>query len=95
MSARRTHIAIEHLIEIVDGDDELVMLLIEEGVIVSSEQGFSAADVDRVLCSSTLVRQLEVNVAGVDIILRLREELARLRHRLSELERGSEPDAPE
>lgn len=81
-----TRIAYERLVEMVDGDRELVTLLIQEGVLISSGEGFSAEDVDRVLCSLTLVRELEVNLAGVDIILRLRAELARARHRLAELE---------
>jgi hypothetical protein len=84
-----TRIAYERLIEVVDGDDELVALLLEEGVIVAHEEGFSAQDVDRVLCSFTLVRELDVNVPGVGIILRLREEVARMRQRLEELERRS------
>ncbi|HUH05656.1 MAG TPA: hypothetical protein VML75_26865 [Kofleriaceae bacterium] len=82
-----TRIAYERLLEVVDGDRELVTLLIEEGVLVASEEGFSAQDVDLVLCSFTLVRELNVNLAGVDIILRLRAELARARRRLAELDR--------
>lgn len=81
-----TRIAYERLLEVVDGDRELITLLLEEGVLVASEEGFSAQDVDLVLCSFTLVRELDVNLAGVDIILRLRSELARARRRLAAIE---------
>ena len=76
----------ERLIEVAGGDGELVTLLIEEGVVTVDEQGFTAEDVDVVLASRTLVRELGVNLPGVEIILRLRRELVSVRHRLAELE---------
>jgi len=76
----------EQLIAIVDGDDELLVLLLREGVIEHRDDGWAADEVDRVLACRTLVRELEVNWAGVDIILRLRQELAIARQRIAELE---------
>jgi hypothetical protein len=79
-------IAREQLVEIVDGDVELITLLVTEGVIEERDQGYGAEEVDRVLTCRTLVRELEVNWAGVDIVLRLRDELATARRRIAELE---------
>jgi hypothetical protein len=90
-----TRIAYERLLEVVDGDQELIALLLEEGVLVATEEGFSAQDVDLVLCSLTLVRELDVNLAGVDIILRLRAELARARRKLAELDPQRQRDSSE
>ncbi len=67
-----------------------MVILLEQGVIEHSSEGFSVEDVDRVLTSRTLVHELEVNWAGVDIILRLRQQLATARQRIAELERGDE-----
>lgn len=80
-----THVTLVKLVELIGGDRELVALLIDEGVIREDDGGFAPEQVDRVLVSRTLVRELEVNIAGVDIILRLRAELAAARRRLVEL----------
>jgi hypothetical protein len=79
-------ITYEQLVTILDGDSELVTLLVREGVIEHRDDGWAAEEVDRVLACRTLVRELEVNWAGVDIILRLRQELALARRRIAELE---------
>jgi hypothetical protein len=80
------HVSLDTLIDLAGGDCELVTRLIDEGVIEQGEHGFAPEQVDRVLVSCTLIRELEVNLAGVDIILRLRAELANARKRLGELE---------
>jgi hypothetical protein len=80
------HIAYERLLALVEDDRELVTLLIAEGLIVQHVEGFTAADLDRAMTARTLLRELEVNLPGIDIILRLREEVAALRHRLAALE---------
>ncbi len=80
-------VTLQQLIECVDGDHELVELLVRERVIEASPDGFRIEEVDRVLTSHTLVRDLEVNIAGVNIILRLREELAEARQHIAELEK--------
>ncbi len=80
-------VTLHELIECVDGDEELVQLLVRERVIEEQPDGFRIEEVDRVLASRTLVRDLEVNIAGVDIILRLREELAEARQHITALEK--------
>ncbi len=85
-------VTFETLVELVEGDHELVAVLIEEGLIVQDDDGFSPEQVDRALASRTLMRELEVNVAGVDIILRLRGELAAARRRLAELDPDADVD---
>jgi hypothetical protein len=82
----KRRITLEQLVEIVEGDRELITLLIEERVIDECPEGFEVEVVDRVLASRTLIRELAVNIEGVDIILRLREQLAQARRRLAELE---------
>jgi hypothetical protein len=82
----KRRITLEQLIELVDGDGAFVSVLIERGVIEDELEDFGVEDVDRVLASRTLVHEFEVNWEGVDIILRLREQLAQARCRLAELE---------
>lgn len=83
-------ITMETLVALVDGDRQFVALLIEEGVIEAAEESFGPEAVDRVLASRTLIQELGVNIAGVDIILRLRRELAQARSRLASIEGGEE-----
>ena len=81
-----TRYTYQHLLELVEGDDELIALLVEEGEIVRGEDDVVMVDVDRVLVARTLLRDLEVTWPGIEIILRLRSELAAARKRLAERE---------
>jgi len=81
-----TRFTYQHLIDLVGGDQELITRLIEEGEIEVREDGVARVDVDRVLVARTLVRDLEIDWPGVEVILRLVEDLARARRRIAELE---------
>lgn len=81
-----TRYTYQHLLELVDGDQELIALLVEEGEIVRGDDDVVTVDVERVLVARTLLRELEVSWPGIEIILRLRGELAAARKRLAELD---------
>lgn len=76
------------LVELVGGDDELIVHLVDEGVIEPCGNDRVTVDVDSVLAAQTL-RELEVDWSGIPIILRLRAELAIARRRIAELEAAS------
>lgn len=78
----------QHLLELVDGDDELIVRLVAEGVIVrpAADASMVMVDVDRVLLARTLWRDLDVDWPGIEIIVRLVGELAAARRRIHELE---------
>jgi hypothetical protein len=73
------------LVELVDGDDELIVHLVDEGVIEPCGDDRVSVDVDSVLAARTL-RELDVDWSGIPIILRLIAELASARRRIAELE---------
>jgi DNA-binding FadR family transcriptional regulator len=79
----------QRLIELVDGDHELIARLVEEGVIERRDDDRVLVDVDRVLLVRTLWRDLEIDWPGVEVILRLREALDAALARIAELERAS------
>jgi hypothetical protein len=83
MSTRFTY---QHLVELVGGDDELIARLVELGEIEQRDDGTAVVDLDRVLTTRTLVRELEIDWPGVEVILRLLGELAAARRRIAELE---------
>jgi len=76
---------LEALVELLGGDRELVSALMEQGIIARNRRDFGPEEVETILVSQTLVRELEVNWAGVDVILRMRRQLLMTRLRLAEL----------
>jgi len=82
-----TRFTFQRLVELVDGDDELIARCVEEGIIEHRPgDDRVTVDIDRVLVARTLVRDLEVGWTGVELVLRLREELADARTRIEVLE---------
>jgi hypothetical protein len=75
----------QHLLELVDGDDEFIVRLVEEGLIEQRDDVISV-DVDAVLLARTLWRNLEVDWPGIEIIVRLTAQLNAARRRVQELE---------
>ena len=78
-----TRFTYQHLLELVEGDNELIIRLVEEGLCERNDD-IVTIDVDRVLLARTLWRDLDVDWSGIEIILRLRAELAEARKRLAE-----------
>jgi hypothetical protein len=83
MNARFTY---RHLVELVDGDDELIVRLVDEGLIERRENDLVLVDVDGVLAARTLWRDLDVEWTGIEVILRLRSALIGAHRRIAELE---------
>ncbi len=79
------------LVELVGGDDELIVHLVDEGVIEPCGDDRVTVDIDSVLAARTL-RELDVDWSGIPIILRLRAELAIARRRIAELEAAAGGD---
>ena len=88
-----TRFTYQRLVELVDGDDELIAWLVDEGVIEQRDDDRVTVDLDSVLAARTL-RELDVDWSGIPIILRLRAELAAARRRIAELEAGTPPREP-
>lgn len=82
-----TKLTYQHLLDLIEGDHELIDQLIEVGEIEQRGEVVAVVDVDRVLIARTLVRELEIDWPGVEVILRLVTELAEARVRIAELER--------
>lgn len=79
---------VERLIEtILEGDREFFQELVEHGLLGPSRAELSPVDVEMARLAHTLVRELEVNWAGVEIIVRMRRELLETRVELAELYR--------
>ena len=75
----------QHLVELLDGDHELIARLVEEGEI-ECRGDTAVVNVEHVLVARTLLRELELDWPSIAVILRLRDQLAAARKRIEELE---------
>lgn len=80
-----TRFTYQHLLELVEGDQELIIHLVEEG-LVERHDDIVTADVDHVLLARTLWRDLDVEWPGIEVALRLTAELRAARRKIAELE---------
>ena len=89
-----TRFTYQALLALVEGDQDLIEHLVHEGLIERRDNDRVIVDVDVVLCARTLWRDLDVEWPGIEVILRLRDELAAARRRIAELEAQlrSQPD---
>ena len=81
-----TRFTYQQLITLVEGDDELIARLVDEGLIERTSGDLVLVDVDRVLVARTLWRDLAIDWSSIELVLRLREELAAARQQIVELE---------
>lgn len=81
-----TRFTYQRLLQLVEGDQELIDHLVDEGLIERRGEDRVVVDVDVVLVARTLWRDLDVEWPGIEVILRLREELVAARRRIAELE---------
>jgi hypothetical protein len=84
-AARHTY---ARLLELVEGDRELIAELVEHGLIEATGDDRALVDVEHVLVARTLWRDLDVDWPGIEVILRLLDELADARRRIAALERA-------
>ena len=80
----------KQIIELLSVDDGFLVSLEREEIITrdapAEESGeFSERMLERARVAHNLVRDLDVNLAGAAVIVRMREEMAGLRHRVEEL----------
>lgn len=80
-----------HILTILEGDEPFYEELRAQGVLPEDDQ-LSPDHVELARVTHTLVRELEVNWPGVEIVLRMRSELIDTRRQVAELLRvlGSE-----
>ena len=73
------------LVEIFGNDPDLLELLYEVGALRRDAVELEEAEIDAALVARTLIRELDVNAPGVEIILRMRTELLAQRRQVREL----------
>lgn len=83
------HFTLAAMLELLEGDREFLQALTEHGIISDDTRDFDPDEVESVLVSRTLVREMGINWEGVDVILRLRRQLLMTRMRLAELSQES------
>lgn len=72
------------VLRLVGGDEELLELLTTEGLL-PPRTPYHVEDMESARLAHTLMHELDVNMAGVEIILRMREEMLSTRRQVAEL----------
>ena len=85
-----TYYTRKQILEVVETDDGFLTALEQEEILVGDAPSGSAGEfsehmLERVRVAQNLVRDLEVNMAGAAVIVRMREEMADLRRYVEEL----------
>jgi hypothetical protein len=85
-----TYYTRKQILEMVETDDGFLTALEQEEILVGDAPSggageFSEHMLERVRVAQNLVRDLEVNMAGAAVIVRMREEMADLRRYVEEL----------
>jgi MerR family transcriptional regulator/heat shock protein HspR len=95
-----TYYSRRQVVELLEIDEGFLVLLEREDIVLhdappESEGEFSDRMLERVRVAQNLVRDLEVNLPGVAVIVRLREEMAGLRRHVEDLrtQLGQKPSA--
>lgn len=73
------------VIQLLGGDEEFLRQAFDMGLLSSTAEAFGEDEVSQLLVARTLIRELEVNWPGVEIILRMRRELLATQRQMSEL----------
>jgi len=73
------------LLQMLEGDREVLDLLAERELLPKGADSFAGEEVEWALVARTLLRELEVNPPGVEIILRLRSENLAIQRQVTEL----------
>lgn len=73
------------LVEIFGNDPDLLELLYEVGALRRDAVDLEEAEIEQALVARTLIRELDVNAPGVEIILRMRSELLAHQRQVREL----------
>ncbi len=85
---RHQRMTLASLLELIEHDEDLLDSLESQGLIErGTDETYEPVMVERVLVCRTLVREMEINWAGVEVVLHMREELLATRDAVAELVR--------
>ena len=80
-----TRCELSHLLALLEDDRECLDTLVELEILPAHQTSFAPEEVELALVARTLVRELDVNWPGVEVVLRLRGELLDMRRQVAEL----------
>ncbi len=79
-------LTLAELLAFLSDDRDLLDRLHEEGILMSPlERAYSKEEAEHARVARVLVREMDVNLAGVDIILHMRRQILALRSRMIDL----------
>jgi len=80
------NLTLPQLLAALDEDRRLLEMLLAEGMLAPPlERDYTAAELEQARVARVLYRELEVNPAGVEIILHMRQQILFLRKQMEEV----------
>lgn len=80
-----TRLELQTLLELLEQDRAFLDECVRWGLVGSCDEGIDADGAEQLRVARTLVRELDVNFPGVEIILRMRAEMLDMRRQVAEL----------
>jgi hypothetical protein len=80
-----TRFTVERALAVIEGDTELLEQLVVLGLCERRDEGYSVEEVELMRVARVLVRELDVNWPGVEVILRMRDELMATQRQMADL----------
>jgi MerR family transcriptional regulator/heat shock protein HspR len=91
---KKDYWSVTEIVEIFQVDEDIISFL-EEGEILCpecmedrQEKRFSAMEMDKIRFAKILMEDMEVNLPGVEVILRMRESMVRMRKQFDDILEG-------
>ena len=78
-------VTLNALMQMLEDDREILDLLREMDLVAADCKTFGAEQVECALVARTLMRELEVNPPGVEIILRMRSQMLAMQRQMADL----------
>ena len=80
------NLTLHQLLAALDEDRRLLEMLLAEGMLAPPlERDYTAAELEQARVARVLYRELEVNPAGVEIILHMRQQILSLRKQIEQV----------
>lgn len=79
------HITRARLLTVIEGDEGLYIRLRDTGLVPADESAMLPEHLELARVAHTLISELEVNWEGVEVVLRLRQELIASRRQMAAL----------
>jgi MerR family transcriptional regulator/heat shock protein HspR len=91
LAMEKKYFSTTEIMEIFQVDEDLIILLEQEDIICPECSGdeslkhFSQNEIEKLRIAKTLIEDMDVNIPGVEVILRMRESMINMRRQFDDI----------